>query len=450
MWNNIPDMKIVTPLKKTYFPILIALVAFFVKSFSPLRAYGSTLGQAITTLGFQPLDGAPVPFALRDLNGNTVKLEDQRGNWVFLVFWATWCQACKQKMPILESLHVAFQDENFKVLAISIDDKTSTFIQKYAKLQDLTYPILLDRKSDIAQKYQATSIPTTYLISPDQRIAGIARGVIKWDSEKMLSAIEDVLRFDHLPATADDKGFTLPDNLVPPVMAFIPPAEGFEVGEPNTLTIGISWNGSPDQFLIKVPKVKLPDDAIVVGKVSSSSSSADGQASLLYHFPLTFASPGEYLIGPVELAYQHRKGGQEQFTRLEAKTIRVAHQGGTSILIIILVIVGICTGSFFCFWWRRKKRRRGRRDHDHKGRARKQIELAYLNAKKLRVKGDLRQYGIEMVQLVHQISPSDQHAKTIEQLKFSNLLLSASELRPFEKEIEKYFQLQNSDQEEKA
>jgi cytochrome oxidase Cu insertion factor (SCO1/SenC/PrrC family) len=38
---------------------------------------------------FDPPRAAP-PFALPDLSGNTVRLEDLRGTVVMLVFWATW------------------------------------------------------------------------------------------------------------------------------------------------------------------------------------------------------------------------------------------------------------------------------------------------------------------------------------------------------------------------
>ena len=60
--------------------------------------------QLIQELGFQELNMKARDFTLNDLNGRPSSLSDYRGQWVWLVFWATWCSACAQEMPLLESL----------------------------------------------------------------------------------------------------------------------------------------------------------------------------------------------------------------------------------------------------------------------------------------------------------------------------------------------------------
>jgi cytochrome oxidase Cu insertion factor (SCO1/SenC/PrrC family) len=66
--------------------LLIALMAVAVCAAPSLAGEPDYAG-----MQFQPLDGKPAAaFALPDLEGKTVRLEDFRGKVLMLFFWATW------------------------------------------------------------------------------------------------------------------------------------------------------------------------------------------------------------------------------------------------------------------------------------------------------------------------------------------------------------------------
>src|SRR5690606_6743464 len=54
--------------------------------------------------GAGELSGPAPEFALESRDGETVALEDLKGQVVMINFWATWCVPCRREMPHLEAL----------------------------------------------------------------------------------------------------------------------------------------------------------------------------------------------------------------------------------------------------------------------------------------------------------------------------------------------------------
>jgi len=121
-------------------------------------------------------------FALRDLNGNVVHLEDYRGKVIFLNFWATWCPACLVEMPSMEKLYMEFKDKEFIILALDMQEDMET-VKKFKKKFKLSFPILLDEEGVVASYYGVSAIPATYFIDRTGYFYGAAMGARDWASE---------------------------------------------------------------------------------------------------------------------------------------------------------------------------------------------------------------------------------------------------------------------------
>lgn len=131
-------------------------------------------------------------FSLKDLNGNTVRLRDLRGNAVFLNFWATWCPSCKLEMPAMEELHKAFGSEGLVILAVNYREGSEE-IKKFYKEHDLTFTALLDSEGKAFDSYQTWSLPTTYLIDRRGTIVGKVIGYRDWDSDEAKAFLRQLL-----------------------------------------------------------------------------------------------------------------------------------------------------------------------------------------------------------------------------------------------------------------
>ena len=65
----------------------------------------------------------PAPsFSVPDTAGNTVKLEQFRGKYVLIDFWASWCPPCRAANPELLKLYEQFAQRGFTIVGISVDD----------------------------------------------------------------------------------------------------------------------------------------------------------------------------------------------------------------------------------------------------------------------------------------------------------------------------------------
>jgi thiol-disulfide isomerase/thioredoxin len=112
------------------------------------------------------LPGEPMALALPDATlvdvaGAPVSLASLRGRPLLLNFWATWCPPCDEEMPALEALHR--QQNDVAVVAVNLQE-TPAVVARYAQVQGLTLPVLLDSDGALADQLDVTYLPTTFFV----------------------------------------------------------------------------------------------------------------------------------------------------------------------------------------------------------------------------------------------------------------------------------------------
>lgn len=138
--------------RENSFPvILIICVAFFL----------------LTGMGAKPPQvGGPAPqFTLNDLEGRPVSLTDYSGKVVLLNFWATWCEPSRKEMPEIQEAYERYKSQGFVVLAVNFGENLDPAIS-FVHHGRLTFPVLLDRKAGVAERYGVINLPVTFFIDP--------------------------------------------------------------------------------------------------------------------------------------------------------------------------------------------------------------------------------------------------------------------------------------------
>ena len=78
---------------------------------------------------------SPAPeFSLPLLDGGKTRLSDHRGRVVLLNIWATWCPPCLSEMPSMEKLYQKFKDQDFQILAVSIDTTGADVVRLLSRI----------------------------------------------------------------------------------------------------------------------------------------------------------------------------------------------------------------------------------------------------------------------------------------------------------------------------
>lgn len=126
------------------------------------------------TLAFAAPAQAAMPeqptLKVTTLDGKTFDLAAQRGKWVIVNYWATWCVPCIKEMPDISRFVAAHK--HVVAIGLAYDDSEPADIKAFVAKHPVVYPIAqvtLDKP--LKDFDEPRGLPTTYLIGPDGKVA---------------------------------------------------------------------------------------------------------------------------------------------------------------------------------------------------------------------------------------------------------------------------------------
>lgn len=141
----------------------------------------------VFTANAESVDNMPLTGLV---NTQDTSFEQLRGQWLYVDFWASWCGPCKKSFPFMNQLQTAFNDKNFKVIAISVDDTEAAAV-KFLKYNQTNFGVFHDPKGALAESFQVPGMPSSYLISPEGEIVYKHTGFTEESGNEIISVISN-------------------------------------------------------------------------------------------------------------------------------------------------------------------------------------------------------------------------------------------------------------------
>jgi len=145
-------------------------------------------------LGAEP---APLGFTVKRYpGGEPYSLSEDRGQVVLLDVWATWCEPCRDALPMYQDLSKHYAARGLKVYALNVDADTrgiARFLSE-TKVEPSVLPVLLDAEADVADKVlRVRGMPTSLLIDRAGGVRYVHEGFNEDHLAKLQTEIEELL-----------------------------------------------------------------------------------------------------------------------------------------------------------------------------------------------------------------------------------------------------------------
>jgi peroxiredoxin len=157
LWKRRPALVVATAVGL----LLIAFVAVLAtRTITPPGAVASS-----------PLQGKPAPSiaGVNVMNGSRVSLADERGHYVVVAFFASWCPQCVTETPQLVAFLYAERAIHASVIGVIYDDSVGN-AQNFLRYYGAHWPAVADTKGVIAAEYGVVSPPEAFVVAPSGRI----------------------------------------------------------------------------------------------------------------------------------------------------------------------------------------------------------------------------------------------------------------------------------------
>jgi thiol-disulfide isomerase/thioredoxin len=133
-----------------------------------------------------------IEYRLPDLDGRMQSLDQYRGKWVVVNYWATWCGTCRKELPELVSLHEKHRNQDIVVVGINFESISPQNLKDFVAEQKIAYPVLRSEPVRRTPLGPVPALPTTYLIDPAGKVvAGEVGRVTRQDLEDYIAAHRD-------------------------------------------------------------------------------------------------------------------------------------------------------------------------------------------------------------------------------------------------------------------
>ena len=108
---------------------------------------------------------------LHNLQGEDIALSSLKGKWVFINYWASWCQPCLDEISELNRFYEDNKTNNVAVFAINYDSMPQNMQKRLVRQFDIRYPSLNHTSAADLNLGNITAVPVTFVFNPQGELS---------------------------------------------------------------------------------------------------------------------------------------------------------------------------------------------------------------------------------------------------------------------------------------
>ncbi|MFQ5889115.1 MAG: TlpA family protein disulfide reductase [Gemmatimonadota bacterium] len=146
--------------------------------FLALLAFGLTRDTFVLPT---PLIGEAAPaFHLETLDGDSLALEELRGQVVVLNFWASWCLPCRGEHDVLRRAEEEYAGRDVRIVGVVYQDSRVN-ARRFLEQLGGGWTSVLDPATRTAIDYGVYGVPETFFLDREGRVAYKQVGPLTWE-----------------------------------------------------------------------------------------------------------------------------------------------------------------------------------------------------------------------------------------------------------------------------
>jgi peroxiredoxin len=119
-----------------------------------------------------------VDYELPDVDGQMQSLDQYKGKWVVVNYWASWCSTCIKELPDLVSLHEGNKEKDIVVVGINFEAIDNDRLKAFVAEKSIPYPVLSSKPIPMTPLGRVPALPTTYIIDPAGNVVAGEVGIV--------------------------------------------------------------------------------------------------------------------------------------------------------------------------------------------------------------------------------------------------------------------------------
>ncbi len=141
-----------------------------------------------------PEQAPPAPLHLAVLKGRVVLVH----------FFATWCEPCREELPLLARLAERFAGRPVTIIAVDVGEVDAR-VRRFLTETPVPFDVLMDRDRAVSKAWRISGLPSTVVLDANLRSRLMAEGDVDWDAQ---DAVLSALAGETIPKTTDKIGQT--------------------------------------------------------------------------------------------------------------------------------------------------------------------------------------------------------------------------------------------------